>query len=366
MNCMLAHDLVSFVQTMLYFLKLGPLKEFRPLFELVGSMAEGTRIGIANELDLGMKFQVWREQVPFTIRNDPYSLKRADSSPPIMDKLFDGNEFKFHKFMELLLHAVEDAVELIFEQKKNPPKLKCITTNIDWRHGKTPCNGQCKSKLVSNNLVQCKECAVVISQTKSGIALQLEWEQLGKDSKNIYCSIDIIPIFQIEKISAMDLARLINENMLRDDSPAEWLTFIFKYSKEYKLIKEISQDGSGDITSVGIKTMNFLEGRNHHIKPAQKFTRDKFSSPRMKTIYGYIKFLKKARNLDMSSYWIKKELLKEEYQSILDLCTEGTSVADKDDLALVQILSQPAFKLKVMRKINLNRSLEDGFIHVRR
>lgn len=363
---MLAHDLVSFVQTILHFLQLGALKEFCPLFELVGSMAESTRVGIANELDLGMKFHVWREHTPFTIKEDPFSLKRADTSPPIMDKFFDENVFQFHKFMEFLLHAVEEAVDLIFREKKSPPNLKCVTTNKDWRLGKTPCNGQCKSKLVAKSFVQCRECAVVVSQTKSGIALQLEWEQHDKDKNKMYCSIDIIPIFPIEKIPVMGLARLINENMLCAEAPAEWLSFIFKYSQEYKVNREISHCGSGYIVSVGMKTMNFLQGRNHYIKPAQNFTHDKFSSPRMKEIYGYIKFLKKALSLDISSYWIKKELLKEEYQSILDLCTEGTSVADKDDIALVQILSQPAFKMKVMQKININRSLEEGFIRVRR
>ena len=87
---MLAHDLVNFVQTILHFLQLGALKEFCPLFELVGSMAESTRVGIANELDLGMKFHVWREHTPFTIKEDPFSLKRADTSPPIMDKFFNS------------------------------------------------------------------------------------------------------------------------------------------------------------------------------------------------------------------------------------------------------------------------------------
>ena len=86
----------------------------------------------------------------------------------------------------------------------------------------------------------------------------------------------------------------------------------------------------------------------------------------MKAIYGYIKFLKKALDLDINSYWIKKELMREKYQSILDLCTEGTSIADKDDLALVRILSQPAFKLKLRGRIILERSLEEGFIHISR
>ena len=121
------------------------------------------------------------------------------------------------------------------------------------------------------------------------------------------------------------------------------------------------------ITSVVLKTMNFGEERNHHVRPAQPNTEgEKFQSDEMKKIYCCIKFLKKALDLDINSYWIKKELLREKYQSILDLCTEGTSIADKDDLALVRILSQSAFKLKLRGRIILERSLEEGFIHVRR
>ena len=111
--------------------------------------------------------------------------------------------------------------------------------------------------------------------------------------------------------------------------------------------------------------MNFFEGRNHHIKPSQEFTDDKFSSDRMKEIYSYVKFLKKVLHLDLSSYWVKKELLKTEYESILNECTEGTFWGDKDDLALVRILAQPEFKIKLESKINFDRSLKYGYIHLK-
>ena len=77
-------------------------------------------------------------------------------------------------------------------------------------------------------------------------------------------------------------------------------------------------------------------------------------------------------NLPQSSYWVKKELLKPEYQSILDSCTKGVNLvfrpsnADSsgisnidfgmDDVALVRILSQPEFKIKFESKIDFEAS----------
>ena len=130
-----------------------------------------------------------------------------------------------------------------------------------------------------------------------------------------------------------------------------------------KIIQELAGSGNGQFTSVTLKTMSFFEGRNHHLKPAQPFTNHKFSLERMRRIYGYIKFMKKTLHLDLSSYWVKKELMKTEYQSILDSCTEGIqSVADKDDLAVAQILMQPEFLTKLDDKINYERTQEMGYV----
>ena len=85
----------------------------------------------------------------------------------------------------------------------------------------------------------------------------------------------------------------------------------------------------------------------------------------MRLIYSYIKFLKKVLKLDMSSYWVKKELMKPKYQSILDSCKSGSFTnfsngsrldADKDDRALVNILLQPEFKNLLDDKIDFQMS----------
>ena len=90
---------------------------------------------------------------------------------------------------------------------------------------------------------------------------------------------------QIEPISALELARLINSAMLGPDPPRGWLRFLHKYAVEYMIVQELAKSGAL-VQSVGLKTMNLLRERNHHIKPAQAFSEaeyeDKFSSERMK------------------------------------------------------------------------------------
>ena len=372
MNCMMAQELIKFIGLLQDQLYSGPLKNFEPVFEVVGSIAEKTRVGLANEIDVGLKFKSWMNQALFKVEEDPFTLKKAISLPLYMEQFFNENKFGYHKFMLFLLATVEKAVKEIFEEGRNPPNLKCVTTNKEWIDGNTPCKGVCKKMLESNDFEQCEQCAVTVSKTKSGVALQFEY--VWQDC-NIYCSIDLIPVFQIEPISTMKLTALIINGMLCNNPPEGWLKFLMKYPQEYKIIQELTESGKGYVHSINLKTMNFSSGNNYHIKPAQEFTVSKFSSNRMRDIYSYIKFLKKALNLDLSSYWVKKELLKPEYQSILDSCSKGrilyTSQGDvdhvlhRDDLALVIILSQPEFKNKVEDKIDFHESFKWSYVRLK-
>ena len=119
LNCRIMHDILNFASTLQEYLGTGPLREYGPTFELVGSMAEGTRIGVANELDLGLSFQHLKHMdVPFKIEEDPFSLKKTITAPAMMDKFFDGMSFHFHKFTQYLLLNVEEAVSQIFEDNR--------------------------------------------------------------------------------------------------------------------------------------------------------------------------------------------------------------------------------------------------------
>ncbi len=107
---------------------------------------------------------------------------------------------------------------------------------------------------------QCERCAVTVSQTKIGVCLQLEWipeDDYGPEDKfggePVYCSIDLIPTFnirynitQIESylkafcmhmrklfrpINPMRLARIVNSAMLSPDHPPGWLNYLENYAK---------------------------------------------------------------------------------------------------------------------------------------
>ena len=358
MNCMMSHDLVELTKILQDGLQSGALKQLHPYFELVGSMAERTRIGLANEVDLGLHFKLWKDNIPFKVEDDPFSLKKAETCPPSMHEFFEGNIFQYHTFMRYLLDATDKTVRDVFDEGKNPPNFTQITSNQDWVHGDTPCRGKCKERLEESEFVQCIQCGVSVSQTKSGVALQFLWEwrkAAPYQVRKIFCSIDLIPVFPIQQVTTMKLAKMINSAMLSIEHPIGWLNYLFKYPREYKIIEELTLTGKSEIHSVGLKTMNIHKGKNHHIKPAQ-YTLEKFRSKRMKNIYSYIKFLKKVFDLELSSFWVKKELMKEQYLSIVES-------NESDDTALVQVLSQPEFRSKLVGKINFSSSNKSGFVY---
>ena len=369
MNCMIAHDLIKFAITLEVVLK-DILHMLKPDFTLVGSMAEGTRIGLASELDLSLSFKTWEESIPLKVGDNPFSLKMAETAPTLMSEFFDTNgDFQFHKFKQFLLQNVESAIGYILANLLNPKNLKCVTTNETWRNGTCKSHGNC-SELMKKGYMQCDKCAVTVSQTKIGIALQFEWEW---NDEKIYCSIDLIPLFPIIGIDALELARLVNTAMLGPEKPHKWLKYIYNYFKHYKIIimesHQQNDHQAGKIDSVVLKTFNFQQGKNHHIRPAQPSSESgTFLSPRMKDIYCYIKFLKKAAGLDISSYWVKRELQNEQYQLIVDPINRALHGygGHADDLALVQVLSQPEFRSKVDGKIDFTESNKKGHICLRK
>ena len=352
------------------------MKWLKPTFTLAGSITEGTRLGYGNELDLGMKFEsLVGGNVAFKVGDTPFSLMKARTCPRWMDEYFipSTREFRLHKFKSVLLEATEKAVLDIFEKGDNPPRLKCIITNRDWRElqeSNTPC-GQCSLNQNGENASykHCERHAVAVAQTKIGLTLQFLWAgNEHTDANDIYCSVDVIPEFHIMSIAAIKLANTVNVPMCTTEPippPVGCLDYMGNYDKHYKI--NLNQDG--DIQHVVLKYMNFFEGRNHHVRPAQPSEegREKFSSERMRMMYSYIKFIKKnVEGVELSSFWTKKELLKSQYEEILDSCKEKNGrgeVVDNNDCALVAILSQPEFRSKVEgSRIDLEKSNKEGFI----
>ena len=121
---MMSHDLINLTKKMEVGFQTGPLKNLEPYFELVGSLAERTRIGLSNEIDIHLQFRALKDIVMLKVDGDPFSLKRADSSSsiPLMEQFFVGKEFHFHRFLHFLLETTESEIEAIYEEKNNPPR----------------------------------------------------------------------------------------------------------------------------------------------------------------------------------------------------------------------------------------------------
>ena len=80
LNCAMIHDLVDFAKMLEVALgRASDIMELlKPTFNLVGSIPEGTRIGIANELDITINFEGWRDNPPLVANIDGVHLYREE------------------------------------------------------------------------------------------------------------------------------------------------------------------------------------------------------------------------------------------------------------------------------------------------
>jgi hypothetical protein len=220
------------------------MEKFLPTFTLIGSVAEGTRIGIANELDLTVEFEGF-EKPPFQVLDgDPFHLTATGNVPEWMNKYFDKScKFMYHQFMLDFLDAVHACIEKIFKIGKNPINLKRGTTNLEYVSDELRCQKCRKNRAECKSLQpfeQCEKCVVTISQTKMGACLQFLWNKT-------YCSVDLVPTFKINKTTAMSLARNVNTAMLKE-KPEGWFRYLQKYASSDMIMPDLVN--AGDQTKV--------------------------------------------------------------------------------------------------------------------
>ena len=106
-NCLMFQDLLSLSKKLekdLCKSQGNVMHLLQPQFCLIGSMAEGTRIGLANELDISMVFKAWKGNAPFKVENDAFSLTKSDKNGnklPWMsiEQVFHGGKYFSQKFL---------------------------------------------------------------------------------------------------------------------------------------------------------------------------------------------------------------------------------------------------------------------------
>jgi hypothetical protein len=192
------------------------MKLLKPTFTLIGSVAEETRIGVGNELDLTIEFGGMEEDSFQVVEGDPYHLTATKKIPAWMEKYVDENDkFIHHALIYDFLKAVDCCINKIFFHLKNPVRLKRGTSNYVFNSGRLKCK-ECMDQTLSAKLFnQCPNGVVTVSQTKMGVCLQFLWH--SSEGDKVYCSVDLVPTYKIINMNALKLAK---DNQHNNDARA--------------------------------------------------------------------------------------------------------------------------------------------------
>ena len=317
------HDLISFFkkvekQLQSYSTLLNRLK---PIFTLMGSVAEGTRLILANEMDICMEFEGLKSRHFKINLSDPYHIYKTDSFPEWMMEYFDSNGgFILQKFKLQLLEAVNTVVGNIMSE--DPQRLKAYTLNTKYNWKK--CKG-CRSSTSLPLFRQCKRCCLLTSQTKVGICLQFKWTHQGfkcnqeynnnvkQEKFELYTSVDLVPMFHIEPIDIRQFVKGTNKAMLEKGHPEEWYEILNKYLSTDKILQGLGSK-TEHVSRVLIKLMNCKEEKNYMVKAGQHLSIEKFQSERLKKIFCTIKVVKTSLGVEsINNYLLKKILAMPEF-----------------------------------------------------
>ncbi len=199
---------------------------------------EGTRVGLGNELDILVSFEHF-EKCPFSlIANDPFHISANSAETSLLSEVLDSNgRLNLDAFMETFFSTIELVLDEIFSSKRNPSCLSRVTTN--HRPVYRPCQ-KCFGD------TQCCRCSVAVSRTKIGACLQFSW------TKSAYCSIDIVPKFDIEPVESMKLAFMINRGMA-NLPPDVWFRHLRNYVETDMVLQDTLDEGCKMVNAVVLR-----------------------------------------------------------------------------------------------------------------
>ena len=328
------------------------LKKLKPIFTLMGSVAEGTRLSIANEMDICMEFEGLKGS-PFDINlEDPYHIYQTDLFPEWMQGYFDSNGcFVLHHFKLHLLEAVDLVIREVLHD--NTTRLQAYTLNRDYDLK------NCKRCGENANLQlfkQCKSCRLMTAQTKVGICLQLSWKHEGFRSPTrerqgqftLYTSVDLVPMFQTKATYIRPFVKATNKAMLDGDHPEEWYEILKRYLSTDNILRGL---GSQDeyVSRVLLKLMNSQKENSYMVKAGQHLGCDKFQSDRLKKIFCLIKVVKQSLGVDTIKHYLLKKILAMEEFINLDQETES------DNELLYKVLSSSHLKHHFDKHIDFDK-----------
>ncbi len=208
-------------------------------------------------------------------------------------------------------------------------------------------------------MVQCRRCAVTVSQTKIGVCLQFEWllhdpaasskwPRWPSDRRSVYCSVDLVPAFNVEPINCIELARIVNSAMLfTERRPRGWVQQLNGYARADMVFCNAADSGS-PVKSVFLKLLNSSDDKYYYIRPGQCLSENKFRTDTLQLAYLFIKALKKSLGVEIDLYMVKKLFQTHSYVVSSSGCLTTGEV-------IFRVLTRPELKNKFARHVDFDR-----------
>ncbi len=329
--------------------KLGLLQS---RFILIGSVAEGTRLDKANEIDVTIKFDALANW-PMTFKAPEYLLKVSGESP--LARFSTGGVYNHTTFLKYFLETIQSSLQRAMKHPEWPENLSPGT--MKWE----PCQkceqvSRDKRESCYSPLYHCQDCLPAVVHSKAGPCLIFKWKQ------ETPMTMDLIPVFPVRGGDDTGILSLFNvvTNYLLEKKPPQWAKHLKGIIERDRILPESlalqvrHSDGSNNTFDVSIKLLNYHPELNYVIRPGQGLsTRELRTNTVLRDVYIHVKTLKSLWSVDVKSYVIKKIILSESMKS--KILRQDLHMQER----LFAVLSHPELKKKFDQNIYFSKWEDD-------
>ena len=264
----------------------------------IGSLVEGTRVGLVDEADCFIKLEKWEADHFELVENSSTKYGVTEAGKTVLPPQFVDEEghLNYFNFLEALLTDLSR-----FFQEETLPEG--ITANANF----CMCNNCRKEEGPMGHLKHCETCLPAVTFTKAGPCSIM-------DDEGTVISIDLIPMIPCKSPDPIKMFNKVTSSLIKANLP-NWLPYLKKFVRSDGLLAEVL--GSPPSNEDGFTAMKLLHAEsdqdNYILRPGQKLAMDELKEPKLKTSYCYHKALKTIMTLDLSSFSLKKVLLLEDF-----------------------------------------------------
>ena len=295
-----------------------PFSAMGPKFVLIGSVAEGTRLKPATEIDVMCQlfYGPQHKSNHFIVdENDPFHLYADNAANHAANSFCDNDQLDYDKLLTTFLKSLKSLAKEMKEFIKE-------TTNKRLKIGNATSFCE-KCTLMAHRskgiyFKHCENCLFPITQTKMGACLVFSWTPRPNEA-SINVSMDLVLALPLKKNIRGQRSKLTNVINLQHvavqglvkHQPPNWRKHLEGHLGKDQILPDAFEEqmAMNKPITVGLKRLHYGRENNFIIRPVQSmhvviFEQDAI----LKELYQTIKYLKKMLKVDIDSYSIKKIL----------------------------------------------------------